>query len=101
MFSPSRRRRVGEAHRYMRYNSPWDEGVGDETVNEVEQSDAFLCCGVIRAKQKPRRCSDNGAAVWTGNRRAAAFMAGLAALLWASLPLAVASSADVSLPSVG
>lgn len=105
-FSPSRRHRVVGAHRYTRHNSPWDsEGEwSDETVNEEEQPDASLCCGMFRAKN-----TESLAAVTITVPRSgkvivcsAAFMAGLdATLLWASLPLAVASSADVGLPSVG
>ena len=103
-FSPSRRHRVG--NRDTRRNSPWDSDRewADETVSEEEQPGASLCCGIVRAKD-----TESVAAVTIQVPRSgrmivysAAFMAGFdAALLWASLPLAVVAIADVSLTYVG
>lgn len=105
-FSPSKRRRADSVNRHARRNSPWNsEGEWvDETADEEEQSVDHFCCGLARVKNVKTinavriRLPRSGRLI-VGS---AAFMAGLdAALLWASLPLAVISIADVSLPSVG
>jgi hypothetical protein len=105
-FSPSRRHRVGRVNRYTRHNSPWDsEGEwSDETVNEEEQPHASLCCGIIRTKNTESMTAVTIQVPLSGRVivYSAAFMAGLdASLMWASLPFAVAASANVNLPWVG
>jgi hypothetical protein len=104
-YSPSRRQRVGASNRSGQHNSPWadDEWAEDDEDDQLESK--FSLCGLSLRDQEDVATAISVPRSGRVIVQLAGFMAGLdAALLWAALPLAVASLAgesDLGLASVG